>query len=123
MAWIGQLQKSLSAADLTNGSCRQGTASRLHSSDLPRSSQRSIKSFLKCGVSPTRHSAFATDSQVTFALHMMAVRQVHQVKLLHDMDESRSDPAMFKELRNAAHLALGTLLKPLPKPSAMLWPA
>lgn len=57
LAWTGQLQKSLSAADLTNGSCRQGTASRLHSSGLPRSSQRSIKSFLKCGVSPTRHAS------------------------------------------------------------------
>ncbi|ROI27692.1 hypothetical protein DPX16_23014 [Anabarilius grahami] len=40
-------------------------------------------------------------SQAFSALHTMAVLQVYQAKLLHDMDESGPDPAMFKELRSA----------------------
>lgn len=36
----------------------------------------------------------------------MAVLQIYQSKLLHDMDESGPNLAKFKELRNATDLAL-----------------
>lgn len=36
----------------------------------------------------------------------MAVLQVCQAKLLHDMDENSPDPAAFKELHSATDLAL-----------------
>lgn len=70
--------------------------------------------------------AFVADRQAASALHIMAVLQVYQAKLPHDMDESGVDLAKFKELRGATGLALRatkatacTLLKPLVE----LWPA
>ncbi len=50
--------------------------------------------------------AYSSARQAASALHSMAVLQVFQAKLLQVMDESRPDPAAFKELRSATDLAL-----------------
>lgn len=50
--------------------------------------------------------SFSADGQAASALHIMAVLQVYQAQLLRDMDKSVLDPADFKKLRSATHLAL-----------------
>ncbi len=50
--------------------------------------------------------AYAVAGQASSALHMMAVLQVFQAKLLHDLDESGRDSNTFKELRTVPGLAL-----------------
>lgn len=52
--------------------------------------------------------------QAGSTLHMMAVFQMYQAKLLRDMDENSKDPAVFKELRSATDLNL--LPRPQPRP-------
>lgn len=44
--------------------------------------------------------------QAASALHVMAILQVYQAKLLRSLDEGGPDPEVFKELRRATDLAL-----------------
>ncbi len=50
--------------------------------------------------------AFSAAGQAASALHMMAILQVYQAKLIKSLDEDGLDPEMFKELRRATDLAL-----------------
>ncbi|KAI2647602.1 ORF V: Enzymatic polyprotein [Labeo rohita] len=50
--------------------------------------------------------AFSTAGQAASALHVMAILQVYQAKLLKSLDEGGPDPEVFKELRRATDLAL-----------------
>ncbi len=50
--------------------------------------------------------AFSAAGQAASALHVMAILQVYQAKLLKSLDEDGPDPEVFKELRHATDLAL-----------------
>ncbi len=50
--------------------------------------------------------AFYAAGQTASALHVMAILQVYQAKLLKALDEDGPDPEVFKELRRATDLAL-----------------
>ncbi|KAL0152042.1 hypothetical protein M9458_052646, partial [Cirrhinus mrigala] len=52
--------------------------------------------------------AFSAAGQAASALHVMAILQVYQAKLLKSLDEGGPDPEVFKELRRATDLALRT---------------
>ncbi|KAL0172936.1 hypothetical protein M9458_033247, partial [Cirrhinus mrigala] len=52
--------------------------------------------------------AFSAVGQAASALHVMAILQVYQAKLLKSLDEGGPDPEVFKELRRATDLALRT---------------
>ncbi len=53
-----------------------------------------------------RPLAVSTAGQAASALHVMAILQVYQAKLLKSLDEDGPDPEVFKELRHAMDLAL-----------------
>ncbi len=50
--------------------------------------------------------AFSMAGQAASALHVIAILQVYQAKLLKSLDEDGPDPEVFKELRRATDLAL-----------------
>ncbi len=50
--------------------------------------------------------AFSVAGQAASALHVMAILQVYQAKLLKSLDEDGPDPEVFKELRRTTDLAL-----------------
>ncbi len=52
--------------------------------------------------------AYTAAGQAASALHMMAVLQVFQAKMLKQMDEHGPDPEIFKELRSTTDFALRT---------------
>ncbi len=50
--------------------------------------------------------AYSAAGQAAFALHAMAILQVHQAKVLKQVHEGSTDPGLIQELRSATDFAL-----------------